>query len=279
MPKPSELPVWTTTLANRVKPLAGALASGFLYGQRCPPKWVNYLIGHNADWVTWLDEATDRLVPTTQLITTVGTTVWLKPSTAQFVDFVLVGGGQAGTAGGVNVGGKGGDAGEILTVSYPAALLPSSLDLVVGNGGVVGAGRGDYTYIKETGGTEAIALACHGGPIDISTWPGVSTPRRGNTDIYNTRTQGGAAALPGMHSGYGPAGPAGSSSTTRGFSGFGYGAGGGGGRNASGTNQAGGGGAGGYGMAQPDGVGGGTSSNGFAGARGCILVTTWRNLT
>lgn len=66
---------------------------------------------------------------------------------------------------------------------------------------------------------------------------------------------------------------------TVGFTGFGYGAGGGGGRNASGTNQAGGGGAGGYGITQPDSTGGGTSSTGSDGARGCILVTTWRNLT
>jgi hypothetical protein len=61
MPEPSELPTWATTLSNRLKPIAGAIVTGFLAGERPPPRWVNWLLGMLCDWVIWHNELLTKI--------------------------------------------------------------------------------------------------------------------------------------------------------------------------------------------------------------------------
>lgn len=61
MPEPSELPTWSSDGGSRVKPSPSAILTGWLYGQRPPPKWMNWLLGMLCDWIAWHDERIDEV--------------------------------------------------------------------------------------------------------------------------------------------------------------------------------------------------------------------------
>lgn len=264
MPPPSELPTWTTTLANRVKPLAGALASGFLYGQRPPPKWFNWLIGMICDWLAWFKGNTCDVIQT--LVLADGT--YNVPAGCTTLEIVCVGAGQVGGNGGVGVGGDGGRAGEIVETQL-IGTFPASLTVVVGI-------NGRSSWVQNAGVT--IAFAAGGGIQDTPADMSASSLRADQPfgalgGVGGSNAQGGR----GKQSGKG-AGGAGAATGNRGSTGFGYGAGGGGGRQSSGSASGGGGGGGGFGSTTPAGTGGGTSTSGAPGADGCVLfIATIRN--
>lgn len=271
MPKPSELVAWTTTLVNRIKPSAGAIASGFLYGQRPSPKWFNWILGMHSDWLTWFDESVERLRPSHHSFTAEGTTAWSIPSGLVFIEGVLIAGGRAGDGGGAGAGGNGGPSGEIRHFHLPAVLL-SGVSVEVG-------GPGEFSRIISNGSTLVWAGSIY---ESAGTWPADVESALALTAHQNIRIPGGdgGAAAPGTqgyHSGYGPGGTGGAPGF-RGTPGLGYGAGGCGGRQTSGAASGGGGGAGGYGTAPIAGPGGGTSTSGSAGAQGACFFTAWRDV-
>lgn len=74
--------------------------------------------------------------------TSIGTTTWTKPTGAKFVTIILIGGGGGGASGDSNPstvqnGGGGGGGGYTYT-SLPAYMIPSTANVVVGDGGAGG---------------------------------------------------------------------------------------------------------------------------------------------
>lgn len=256
MPPPSELPSWTTTLVNRVKPVAGSIASGFLYAQRVPPKWFNWLFGMICDWIAWFKDNTCDVITTT--LTADGT--YTVPAGCQSLDIICVACGEIGGNGGVNTGGNGGRAGEIVSHRW-VGTIPASLEVVVGING-----RSSWVRVP---GSHTVVYAAGGGvqdfPADMT-----AASLRADQPAGAPGGVGGSSSIGGRGktSGQGNGG-AGGATNAVGQPGRGYGAGGGGGRQASGSNAGGGGGGGGYGgdlIASP-----GSNATGGIGAPGVVI--------
>jgi hypothetical protein len=203
---------------------------------------------------------------------------WTKPANAAMCRFIVVGGGGGG--GNASGGGGGGGGGEVLDRTFPASMVPATLDYSVGSGGAEES-PGNPTIISGGG----IAMQAHGGAAAASNVHGNGGGRGAGTSAdpsniaHHGYAGGGGAGGAGGGSddlaiggrGYGgDGGAAGSSAGTRpgkGAKGFG---GGGGGRGNSGN---GGGGGGSLGVGSSDGADG-TTANGGAGASGVLIIVT-----
>lgn len=75
------------------------------------------------------------------------TAIWHKPTNISVIDFLLIGSGSGGGGGGANAagsaaaGGRGGGSGGRTLISIPAILVPNTLYLYCGRGGLGGAGQ------------------------------------------------------------------------------------------------------------------------------------------
>lgn len=113
------------------------------------------------------------LDPNTQLFTSSG--VWTKPADAQWVRVILCGGGggggggaRAGAGSGDTIlGGNGGGGGGISFIDIPASLLPSTVPVTIGAGGIGGSGgtSGSAATAGSAGGTSTFGdiLSAEGG--------------------------------------------------------------------------------------------------------------------
>lgn len=248
-------PVTSPDLGNPTKVVPPNVANGFVPGTPIPAEYVNYLI--------------NKLCPLKQKFTGGGT--WVKPLGATIVRIVCVGGGGKGGTGTANTGAKGGDAGEIIEMSFDADELGSSLDVVVGAGSTSAGTGGGATYVQSGGLTLICALG--GATGDGFGATGAPSDLAASTFLTTSGGLGGSgiAGNRGNHSRYG-AGGAGGAVNATGSGGRGFGAGGGGGRQASGTTAGGGGGGGGYGAAGYTGAASGsTGGNGAPGV--CYIFT------
>jgi hypothetical protein len=118
--------------------------------------------------------------------TTDGT--WTLPPGARIVQVLLIGGGGAGATGrrgaaGTNrFGGGGGQGGFLSVATYPADVMPETVDVVVGTGGIGRAGvvtdntdgRVGDTGVETSFGTLLIAGGGSGGGQGTAVAPGVS---------------------------------------------------------------------------------------------------------
>lgn len=210
---------------------------------------------------------------------------WDKPDGALWVSFLLVGpgwnGGDAGA--GETHGAGGGGAGTIVeTHLMPESMVPSSLDVYVGEfsgetSSVQGTGWIMQTAASGSKGQDS-SDGGGGGEGAVTSGPVAGTEREGRAD-------GGAGGVAGANGDPGGAGRCvpgaiggdDGSPGDGGHGGKGYGAGGGG---AGGSWGGGGGGACGYGTSQlaSDGQPGqdGFTAQGGLGAPGVVIITTWR---
>lgn len=95
---------------------------------------------------------------------------WLKPKNATLLYILAIGGGGgggggfSGAAGSTRGGGGGGGSGGVCRLIIPAVLVPDSLFVKVGNGGVGGTGSGS----AGTAGTRSFVFTRRGGAAGVS---------------------------------------------------------------------------------------------------------------
>ena len=221
--------------------------------------------------------------PSISVFTSSGT--WTKPTNADIVYVVAVGGGQAGTDGSgtsnVGTGGGGGNGGSVSSIFYDASLLSSTQSVTVGTGGIyagtVNGGFSSFAGLKALGaedfgyGMFSGSFGGSGGSGGDSEYGSISGANGGTrSDGIGLYVNGGAGGGDGgagvgvFETGSGGNGgqvPYGASPTlvnlpAIGSVGAGYGAGGNGGIGYSGDS-------------------GGTSTNGTNGIQGIVIVVTW----
>ena len=91
--RPDKFPSWATDTnytsgpdngtVTKLEPISGALAQGFQRGKRAPAKWMNWLLGKNADWLAYLDEQLDSAMSASMLCEQKGTisAIWASNTT------------------------------------------------------------------------------------------------------------------------------------------------------------------------------------------------------
>lgn len=253
-----------------------------------------------------LANRTAVLVPDVQVYTSSDT--WTKPALALYIEIVAVGpGGDGGDGGGDGAsgpgnaggGGGGGGAGAITRVQFPAAAVPSTLEVAMTAGATEVKSTSNFTVYSPAGDDGADAHAIDGTAGAGGTGNDVTDPVDGGAGAVGTATGGAPASTGGEYNlrkggGWRGASQTGGTDQTGapgGNAGKGYGAGGGGGGGGGSTASwdagGGGGGAAGYGsqaVAVDGTVGGngvagtnmGMGGAGGAGAGGLVVITTWR---
>jgi hypothetical protein len=231
------------------------------------------------DLVSWTKPYNPPLV---ELISGGGSTTWFKPTNASTVFVAVIGGGGGGQAGSSTEGGQGGYGGGYSSATFDASLLPSSVSVTIGTGGMPGTtipgGLGFSAGFSSFG----TGLKAGGGGRGGSFTPGAGTG-------HYTGGEGGLSTANGgdSYGGAGGGGGGGFNSTSAGIGGSSVpysiptgwyiynlavpGSGGGGRTGAisgpySGNDYGGGGGAG---------LGGSIMTAGAYGANGVVLVVTY----
>lgn len=220
---------------------------------------------------------------------------WVKSSDAAWIEFLAIGpggnGGNSGTLDGVG-GGGGGGSGQLITVGFPAILVPDTLTVTVslpGSNTTVDGTNFQITADRGSNGSSSstISGASGGGGGSTTHWPnivGTDGGDGGNGAAVSPAFDGGLGigyiALAFSTTG-GTGGSTGTPNGTGGSAGVGYGAGGGGagGYGSTSFGGGGGGGANGYGnvaLAAAGDTGAGAGASGGGGAKGYVVIVTWR---